>query len=791
MRMLLLKMWRDVLAHKGQFAGLIVVVGLGISTFVAFQAGYLDLTESVERANRELRFADFSISVSDTARIKVAAVAALPGVVAAEGRLVQDVSLEVDEQSNQTAVARVVGLPNTGRPVVNDLLLLSGGWPRRGGAEAILHTKFAQETGTKPGTELTILMGRQHKHVRVVGIAASAEYMYAVPEKGALPSPREFAVLFMRADDAERLLGRPGVITDVAVITEPEANVDSVLRDVEQELGRSRVIASTLRADQPSSFMLAEEIEQNRVMAMFLPAVILAISSSSLFIALSRLVTSQRREIGLEKALGYSDRQILCQYLSFAVVIAALGAVLGFVLGDVLARAIAQQYVAMLGVPFLEHHVYPEIVAGSVVISTFACLLSGIVPALRSSRLPPAQAMHADPNIALAGGRIPLLERALSPVLPSTFLLRIPLRNLFRQKRRSFYTIVGVAFAMLLAVTTQSMFDAMDEMLDRFDNFSERWDVQAVFAEPFGTGRAAEVAHWPGVKGVETALVLPAELRTDGGSYQGALTCAEPSARFHGFQIIDGPPAQEALASGGLVITGTLAEKLGIGVGDSTRVKTPLRDQWVDLPVAAISKETLGAPIFANLDVGRRLTGLSERYNTLYVTSSAAAAPEVKVRLGDVPGALSVSVKAETLARFTEMMGFMDFYQGLLLGFGLAMAFVVVYNTLNANVTERTREIGTMRTIGEGAGRIAWMVTLENLMLGLAAAPLGVWLGLRTADLLYSQLSSEAFTLTAYIKPSSIGVILAGLLAVMLLSEIPPILRILRLNLAEATKVME
>ncbi len=791
MRMLLLKMWRDVLARKGQFAGLIVVVGLGISTFVAFQAGYVDLTRSVDRANRELRFADFSVSVSDTARIKAAAVAALPGVLAAEGRLIQDLPLQLDQQANQTAVARVVGLPNKGRPAVNDLLLLAGGWPRRGGSEAILHIKFAQETRTRPGDELTLGTERHHKHVRIVGIAASPEYMYAVPEKGALPSPREFAVLFMRADDAERLVGRPGVITDVAVIAEPEANVDSVLRDVENELGRSRVIASTLRADQPSSFMLAEEIEQNRVMALFLPAVILAISSSSLFIALSRLVTSQRREIGLEKALGYSDVQILCQYLSFALIVATLGAALGFVLGDALARVIAQQYVDMLGVPFLEHHVYPEIVAGSVAISTAACLLSGIVPAWRSSRLPPAQAMHNDPNIALAGGHIPLLERVLSPVLPATFVVRIPLRNLFRQKRRSFYTIVGVAFAMLLAVTTQSMFDAMDEMLERFDSFSERWDVQAVFAEPFGTSRAAEVAHWPGVKSVRAALVLPAELRTDSGVYQGALTCAEPPAGFHGFQIIDGLPAQEALSSGGLVITGTLAEKLRIGVGDSARVKTPLRDQWIDVPVAAISTETLGAPIFANLDIGRRLTGLSERYNTLYVTTSASAASGVKDRLADVQGALSVSVKAEMLARFTEMMGFMDFYQGLLLGFGLAMALVVVYNTLNANVTERTREIGTMRTIGEGAGRIAWMITIENLLLGLAAAPLGIWLGLKTADLLYAQLSSEAFTLTAYIKPSSVVVILVGLLVVMLLSEVPPVLRILRLNLAEATKVME
>ncbi|MGB7962116.1 MAG: FtsX-like permease family protein [Propionicimonas sp.] len=791
MRMLLLKTWRDLLSRKGQFAGLIMVVALGISTFVAFQAGYLDLTKSVERANRELKFADFSTSLTGIPSPKIAAVRAVPGVLAAEGRIVQDVALELDEESNETATARIVGLPNAGRPAVNDLLLQSGVWPRRGDAEAILHTKFAQETGTRAGDELTLRMGREHKHVRIVGIAASAEYMYAVPEKGSLPSPREFAVLFMRADDAERLVGRPGIITNVAVIVEPEANTNQVVRDVESAVGRSRVITTTLRADQPSSFMLAEEIEQNRVMALFLPAVILAISSSSLFIALSRLVTSQRREIGLEKALGYSDRQILVQYLAFSLFVAGFGAVLGFGLGDLLARVIAEQYVSILGVPFLEHHVNPEVVAGAAAISTLACVLSGIAPAWRSSRLAPAQAMYTDPNTALSGGHIPVLERLLSPFLPATFVLRIPLRNLFRQKRRSFYTVVGVAFAMLLAVTTQSMFDGMDEMFDRFDTFSERWDVQAFFAEPFGAARKGDVGHWAGVERVQAALVVAAELRTDQASYQGALTCAEPPADFHGFDIVAGPSPLEALSSGGLVITATIADKLGVGVGDTVEVKTPYRDRWTDVPVAAISNETLGAPLFANLDVARRLTGLSERYNTLYVDTQAARTPDVKERLGDIQGAVSVVVKAEMLARFTEMMAFTDFYQALLLGFGLAMAFVVVYNTLNANVLERTREIGTMRTIGESTGRIAWMITIENLLLGLAAAPLGVWLGLRTADLLYSQLSSEAFTITAYIRPASIAVILAGLLVIMLISEIPPVVRIVKLNLAEATKVME
>ncbi len=789
MRMLLLKTWRDLLSRKGQFAGLALVVALGISTFVAFQTGYLDLKASVERANAELKFSDFTTTLLGVPSTRVGAVRRVTGVAAVEGRLVADVSLELTD--DQRATARIVGLPNKGRPTVNDLLLLAGRWPEQGHGEALLHTKFAQETGARVGDTLTLRMGRERKRVRVSGIAASPEYMYAVPQKGSLPSPREFAILFLRAYDAEKILGKAGLINDVAVTVAAGADLPQVITDVEGQLGRSRVVASVRREDQASNFMLGEEIEQNRVMALFLPAVILAISSSSLFIALSRLVTSQRREIGLEKAVGYSDGQILVQYLSFSLVVALFGSVLGFGLGDLIARAVAAQYVSLLGVPFLDHRVYPEVVAGAVAISTLACVIAGLAPAWRSARIPPAQAMHADPNAALSGGRVPLIEKLLSPLLPATFTVRIPLRNVFRQRRRSFYTVIGIAFAMLLSVTTQSMFDAMDDLTDRIEHTTERWDVQAVFSEPFGAARPADVRRWAGVTSVQPAFITSAEVRSDLATYQGALTCAEPPASFHGFEISDGPTPEQALTSGGMIIPSGIAGKLGVRVGDTVGVKTPYRERWTTVSVAAISQETLGSPLYANLDVARRLTGQSELYNALYINAQPWASERIKDRLNDIRGAVSVVVKAEMIARFTEMMAFTNFYQALLLGFGLAMAFVVVYNTLTANVLERTREIATMRTIGESTGRLAWMVTIENLLLGLAAAPLGVWLGVRTADLLYAQLSSEAFTLTAVIRPSSVVIIVFSLIVVMLLSEIPPIRRIVRLDLAEATKVME
>jgi putative ABC transport system permease protein len=344
----------------------------------------------------------------------------------------------------------------------------------------------------------------------------------------------------------------------------------------------------------------------------------------------------------------------------------------------------------------------------------------------------------------------------------------------------------------VLTVATQSMFDAIDELSRRLEGFTERWDVTAAYDQPFGSDRLAEVRRWEGVRRAQGALMLPAKLRSDRASHEGAVTCIEPSADFHGFEIVTGDQTPRALADGRLVLASTLADKLGVRVGDAVSVKTPYRDEPTKLVVGAVAKETLGAPAFASLDTAKELMGSSEtRLNTLYLDVEPRFAGQVKQKLSDLRGSIEVVVKAEMLARFREMMAFTDFYQGLLFAFGFAISFVVIYNTLTANVLERTREIATMRTIGESSGRIAVMVTIENLLLGLAALPLGVWLGMRTADALYAQLSSEAFTLTAVIRPTSVVWIVAFVVVVLLVSEIPPVLRVFRLDLAEATKVLE
>jgi putative ABC transport system permease protein len=658
----------------------------------------------------------------------------------------------------------------------------------------LLSSQFASDTDTGPGDRLTLRIAGDRVIVKVAGVGTDPEYLYAMQSEGSLPTPGSFALVFVPEHVVENLLGTTGSGNDIVVRVTPGADPDEIAELAEDELRPYGLQTTALREDQPGYAGLQSELQQNWLMARSLPALVLVISSMSLFIALSRLVQAQRGEIGLAKALGYSDAQILGHYLMVALFVATGGSVLGVVLGLWGAQGVAASYVSMLGIPFLTAGFYPQVAAFAVGLAFLACMAAAAVPAWNSARLAPAVAMHADPNRSLAGGGIPIVERLLSPLLPRSFTFRVPLRNIFRAKRRSLYTVLGIAFAMVLSVTTIAMFDSIDYLMEKAFTDVERWDVMAVFDAPVGEARIAEVRRLDGVERVQKALVLPVTVSAASGGPEEdiVLTAVDPTADFHGFSPAGGVSPAQALAAGDIVLAGSSATQLGVTSGSRVKVDSPLVDDPVFMRVGAISDEMLGQPAYVSFDAATSLMGSPvTEYNALYLTADERRAKRIQDEIYDMPGAASVQVKAGLVEQLKSLLELMDFFGVVLFGFGAALAFVVVFTTFTANVTERTREIATMRTIGEDNMRLTIMITLENLAIAVVGLPLGVWLGVQATNAMFASFTTESYTLKAYISPQSVVQICLLMLGVMLLSEIPPVRRIFRLDLAEATKVME
>jgi putative ABC transport system permease protein len=791
MRTLTRKTWRDIKVRKGQFLALVVLVALGITSYVAFVSSYRNLEASAGAAVDKLLLADFTTHVVSAPDGVVERVRKLPGVAAAEGRLVVDAGLELGDT---WATVRLIGIPSDRHPQVNDLLVEKGDYLRPGAAgTGLLHTGFAEATGTDVGDRLTFWAEGARREVTIVGTATSAEYIYAVRQKGEIPPKGRFAVLFVDQGELQHLFRRPGKITDVSVLLAPGADRDAVAAEVEDELGSSQIVATVMQEDQPGNYALREEIRQNKAFAQTMPFMILLISASSMFITMSRLVRSQRGEIGLAKALGYGDGQIMRHYLLFTLLIAAAGTVIGFALGQLGAWGMALLYIDVIDLPFLESRVYPGVVATAVAFSVGFCVIGGLIPAWTSARLRPAVAMRADPALALGGGKTPLLERMLGRLLPHSFVVRIPLRNVFRSRRRSLATVVGIAFAMVLTVTTWALFDTTDYLMDNQFSHVEAWDVSAVFDQNADSADAGAVASWEGVERVQGALIVPARLATSGGAQEPTISVTEPHADFHRFAVVDGDKPRETLEGGRLIVAERLADELGVKTGDPVAVTTPFTASPVDLEVGTISDERLGLPVFAGPRAGALLRGdAAGLVNALYLSVDGGAdVDKIERRLYELSGVTQVTVKRRLAAELDEMLSFIYSFGGILLAFGFAIAFVVIYTTFTANVLERTREIATMRTIGEDNGHLALMITLENAMLALVGIPIGGVLGYLAAHWLFGSLSNDSLSFEPVVRPGSYVIIVCAVIVVLLLSEIPPTRRIFKLDLAQATKMIE
>lgn len=792
MKMLLLKNWRDIKTRKAQFIALIVLVAMGITSYVTFGTSSGNLSTSVDKANERLKLADFTTkSVLGAPKSVVGEIKNIDGVKTVQGRLVIDTSLHLSGE--EKAHARIIGVPAGSHPKVNDIMVLEGDYLKKGVKnECLVSNKFASDTKKDVGDMLTIGVNGKKKKIEITGIATNPEYFWAIRKKGEILAPGEFAVMFMEQNQVEKLFNLPPSYNDVSILLTKNADRKEVIKKVEKALEPYQVIETVKKEDFPSNFAIHEEVRQNEETGSLMSFLILIISSLALYIALSRMVQSQRGEIGLAKALGYRDWQILLHYLIFSLFIAFVGSIIGFGLGQYFGKWITELYVELLNVPILEHQIYPEVVVGAVMMSSIFCILAGIMPAFSSARMLPARAMHADPNLAVSGGKTPIIERLFGWMLPSSFTFRIPLRNIFRVRRRSVYTIIGICFAMILTVFTWSLFDSMDYLLDTQFNKVDKWDMFAVFSQNFPSKQVEEVKDFDGVKKVQHTLMVPVKLESDGKKHEGPVTAMKPDADFHGFDIAEGDTPEEALKKNGLILPKALADKLDVEVGNQLKVKTPYVKKPFTMKLRAINNEVWGSPIFTSLEQGKKfINSRKVMYNALYLNVHKKEANTIREKLYELPGAYTVQ-KKETVVKYIEsMMGLLLFFGGVMFAFAFIMAFIIIYNTFTANIIERTREIGTMMTIGEDRWHLGVMITLENVLLAVVGIPIGLYLGLQTASAMWQSMSTEAYTLPAKIYPVSFIWIVSSILVILLLSEIPPIRRIFRLDLAEATKAIE
>ena len=803
------KLLRDTIASRAQFSAVALIIILGIATFVASYEAYQNLDSSFEHSYERLRMADYWISVDYVSQRAAREINAIPGVLA-QGRIVRDVTIDMEMETGEQVSGRVVSLPPGQHPEINDVQIESGSYLSPGsGREILIEKRFAEFHNLRPGDWLTIKREDYQARFKIAGTVVSPEYIWVSKSAQELFStPGTFGIIFMPQARAEALFAMKGLINEINLKLDPNTDPDEVFHEVSQVLRRYHINRVTSRdepvaistrkidviqgvrtayvierKDQLSNYIMQQEVEQYRQMAVLFPMFFLFTAALAVYTLLSRLVESQRVQIGLMRALGYGKMQTLIHYMGFALIVGVVGSVLGALLGHAAANALTTIYANQLNLPFIITEPYWPAVGVGIMVGIGVPLFAGLLPSWRTARMRPAEAMRPPTPPT---GHHTLLEVVLPFVSQLPSVLKLPLRNTFRSMRRSFFMATGIASAVALILVSMSFVDLLDFFWLQFES-AQSYDAKVVFQGMGTTTTTSYIQHLQGIKEAEPVLELPYRLQVGERVSDSSIMGLTEGSSMYTLLTPEGSPT--TVARDGVLLSLSLKPKLDAEVGDTLHMEPIVGYVGeTEKRLVGFIDEPLGGRAFMPLEEAQDMLRTPGAVTSVFVRFDGAPSATLLKRIYNLPGVASIEFAGGMRQFFEEMMGLFWVSIGIMLAMGFALGMAIIFNGATINVLERRREIAIMRAVGMGRRRLGLILTLENLLIGSLGIAMGLPIGYYVANYFMSQVSSEMMTMAAVIYPRSYVIACLSALVILLVSQIPAIRQVSRMSLPTVTK---
>ncbi|MCA9246290.1 MAG: ABC transporter permease [Planctomycetales bacterium] len=730
MSVLARKLRRDVWHAKVTMLAIAAIMTCGVLCFVMMRSLYFDLSTAQDDYYRECRMADFWADLKKAPLQVVERIASIPGVASASGRISFLATVDLPT-SVKPLRAQVLSLEAHDGTRHNRILLRRGrSFSADGRAEAILNDAFATANQIEPGDSFSLLLNNRRQEFRVVGTALSSEFVYLLGPGSLVPDPQHFGVVYLQRGYVEEIFDMQGAANSIVGRLTPQAaaDPDPVLKQIERVLGPFGGQRPIARKNQMSHLFLDSEIEGLGTFATIAPAIFLTVAALVLNILLSRLAESQRTTIGTLKALGYSRLALFRHYLAFGLVIGLLSGVAGCLLGYLSARGMCEIYQQFFEFPSLHTHFYPRIYLTGLLISSVCAVTGSANGAWRALRLAPAEAMRA--KAPPVGGRI-FLERLTRLWRTFSFGWKMALRNLIRNRARTSVGIFTAAVGASLLVIGFVSIEATQFLIDFQYRQINRADFDLTLQREAGWEVVQEIGQLPGVEHAEPQLHVSCTLHHRGRERRGGITGlpSRPSMTIPR----DATGNRLSIPPAGLLVTSKLAELLDVEEGELVEIRpTTGRRLPFSAPVVAIADSYLGNNVYADIRYLSRQIGEELAINAVQVKSDGSSASQQAFyrRVKQLPALEGISSRQDTIKSLQQAL--LDSQQtsiAMLIGFAGIIFFGGMLNVSLVSLTERLRELATLRVLGYGKWRIGGLLLRESMVINTLGACAGLPLG--------------------------------------------------------------
>ena len=782
-----LKLVREAWHLRGQLLSIALVVAAGVMTVVTLRGTYVSLATSLDMFYRDYRFGDVFAELSRAPVSLADEVAEIRGVAAVHTRVREIVNLDVPGLS-ESAVGLLLSIPPEPEATLNDIHVVSGRYIDPGEPDEVLVSEsFATANGLGAGDAVGAVINGRWRRLEIAGIAISPDYIGEIAPGTVFPDDRRFAIMRMNRDALAAATGMEDAFNEISLELAPSGSEAAVIEALDRVLEPYGGLGAYGRETHPSHQTVMGELEQNRVTGTMIPAIFLGVAAFLLNVVLSRIVGTQREQIAALKAFGYSNIEVGLHYLRFAMLPVLAGALFGTAIGVWLGGALTQLYGAYFRFPRLEYVIDVPLIAIAAGISVAAAALGALGAVRAAVRLPPAEAMRPEAPTRFRPG--PLERLGLGRWLSAS--AQMILRNVERRPARSILAAVGVALSVALLVVSMFFYDAITRMLDvQFDQ-AQREDLALYFADTRPLRVRYDLAQLEGVTHVELFRAVPVRLSSGHVDRSTVLTGLQTDGSLR--RIVDQNRQLASVPRHGVLLSEALAGILHVAVGDTLHVAVlDGRRSQFRIPVAATVDDLFGLNAYVDLATIHSLIGEPEGASGAFLRADASVMTQLNEQIKRLPVVVSAYAPETVRRTFDEMMDetlmisvtFLVVLSGIL-------AIGIIYNGARIALSERGRELASLRVLGFTHREVAVLLLGEQGAITLLAIPLGWVIGIGFGALVLSLFDMERYRIPMVVSNQTY--IFSGLIAIAsaVLAGLAVRRRVYRLDLIGVLKTRE
>ncbi|MHA6323648.1 ABC transporter permease [Roseivivax sp. CAU 1753] len=781
------KLFRDFQRLWIQALAIALVLACGVAILLTSVGMYKALSETRDAYYERNRFADVFARTNRAPLSLLAEIARIDGVVSVEGRIAGAAILDIPGRS-RTAVGHILSYPETSEPVLNVPLLVSGRAPDPARTdEVMVNAPFAQASGFALGDSFSANLRGQKRAFVIVGTVLSPEFVYTIGPGALMPDNAAFGIVWMPERTAAAAFDMTGAFNDVSLSLAAGARPEPVIDRLDTLLKPFGGLGAHDRTDQISDAFLDTQLNELRGMALVLPPIFFGIAGFLVSMVMSRIITLERSEIGLLKAIGYSNTEICLHYLMLAALIAVVGVVLGWIAGTLLAQTTAAQYADFFDFPYVIFRVSYWVYAAAGLAGLATTSLGALQAALKAANLAPAIAMQPPAPPRFKRSAVDDLMESLR-LRQSTVMI---LRSLLRWPLRSLLTSLGLALAVASVISATFINDALDEIVDLAFYQTNRQDAILQFGDEVPEAALEDVRNLPGVLQAESQHMQAAILRHGHLSKRIGIEARRPGNDLG--RVLDADGRTLDVPRGGIVLSERLADHLGVGAGDVVEAEfLSGRRETIEVDVAQLVELRFGLGAYMDFDDMNALFRQAPRVSTVNITLDETQTDALHAAIKTTPSISGIIEMNEirrafqdTIAQNVVVMNTIYITVAVLITIG------VTYNSARIQLSERARELASLRILGFGRGEVSYILMGEMMLIALFAQPLGWLIGAGIARLMTKAFTSDLYAIPLVLKPATFSIASLVVLSAAFLSVLVVRRRLDRLDLVAVMKTRE